>query len=83
MKGESMAVVYCPNCGRRAVQENNIITCQFCDSEFEINKLQEAKVKTVGRLDDHERRLKALEEEHQKPVKEDKKERIEPDIEEE
>jgi len=51
---------FCPNCGRRAEREGKVITCEHCDAEFKIEP-GGARPKTIGRLDDHENRLAALE----------------------
>lgn len=51
---------YCPNCGRRAERDGKTINCEDCDAEFTI-EAGAAKPKSLGRLDDHEKRLAALE----------------------
>lgn len=51
----------CPNCLSPALRTGNEITCEICDAVFTITKKQGAKVKTLGPIDDHERRISALE----------------------
>lgn len=53
--------ISCPNCGKPAMRTGNDITCESCDAEFVITKKQETQVKGIGRIDDHEKRLQALE----------------------
>lgn len=52
---------FCPNCAQPAIRSGNEITCENCDAVFTITKKQEAKVKEIGRLDNHEQRILALE----------------------
>jgi len=54
-------IVGCPSCGEKAILEGDIVTCEACGVEFE-------KRNSVGRLDDHEQRIAALEA-GQKPTK--------------
>ena len=60
-------IVGCPSCGEKAILEGDIVTCEACGVEFE-KRNEETKVKSVGRLDDHEQRIAALEA-GQKPTK--------------
>ena len=53
--------ISCPNCGKPAMRTGDEITCEHCDAEFVITKKQETQVKGIGRIDDHEKRLQALE----------------------
>ena len=53
--------ISCPNCGKPAIRTGNEIACEHCDAEFVITKKQDTQLKGMGRLDDHEKRLKALE----------------------
>lgn len=58
---------FCPNCAQPAIRSGNEITCENCDAVFTITKKQEAKVKEVGRLDNHEQRILALEGKQEPP----------------
>ena len=63
-KGSKMSetkAISCPSCGKPAMRTGNEITCEHCDAEFVITKKQETQVKQFGRMDDHETRLKKLE----------------------
>lgn len=78
MSDESQKVS-CPNCLAPAVKEGNEITCETCDAVFVITKKEGAKVKKVGLIDDHEKRISRLESiiPDQEPVKPD--EPVEPE----
>ena len=53
----------CPNCGEPAIFDarTSVIICEKEDAEFKVTKQGGAKVKKTGVLDDHEKRLAALE----------------------
>lgn len=53
--------IYCPNCQQLAVKEGNEITCEICDAVFVITKKEGAKVKQIGSIEDHEKRIIQLE----------------------
>lgn len=53
--------VSCPNCLGDAVREGNEITCETCDAVFTITKKEGAKVKQLGTMEDHEKRISKLE----------------------
>lgn len=57
---EQKAVI-CPNCQKPAIQVGNEITCENCDATFVITKKHEAKVKEFGQIQDHENRIRKLE----------------------
>ena len=63
-KGVKMSetkAISCPNCGKPAMRTGNEITCESCDAEFVITKKQETQLKGSGKIEDHEKRLQALE----------------------
>jgi len=51
----------CPNCQQPAIRAGNEITCEKCDAVFTVTIKQEAKVKKLGPIEDHEQRIKKLE----------------------
>ena len=53
--------IYCPNCGQLAIKEGNEITCEHCDVVFTITRKEGAKVKQLGSIEDHEKRISLLE----------------------
>ena len=55
-----MAKIKCPYCGNDAEIEGNKITCENCDAVYKITK-EGARVQSQGRLDEHEKRIAALE----------------------
>jgi len=61
MPEEKIKVHICPNCMQPAIRAGNEITCEHCDAIFTITKKEGAKVKQLGPLEDHERRIRALE----------------------
>ena len=61
MTKEQAKAITCPNCGKPALRSGDEITCEYCDAEFVITKKQETQVKQFGKIDDHEKRLQALE----------------------
>ena len=60
MDNEKTAV-QCPNCQGPAIKEGNKITCEPCDATFTITKTGGARVKETGKIEDHETRLKKVE----------------------
>lgn len=54
---------YCPNCGKAALLEGNMITCESCDATFKVTK-EGIKIEKVGIMANHEKRLQALEKFH-------------------
>jgi len=53
--------VSCPNCSAIAIKEGNKIICEVCDATFTITKTGGAKLKEIGKLNDHEERISRLE----------------------
>lgn len=53
--------ISCPSCTGIATKEGDNIVCEACDATFKITKTGGARVKDLGRLDDHEKRLDRLE----------------------
>jgi len=53
-------IVFCPNCRRPATRIGNEITCEKCDATFTITR-KEAKIKTIGSIQDHEDRISKIE----------------------
>ncbi|RKY11467.1 MAG: hypothetical protein DRP65_04190 [Planctomycetota bacterium] len=51
---------FCPNCGTESIKEGKRITCEKCDAVFVVKK-DGSHIESLGRLEDHERRLRALE----------------------
>jgi len=56
---------FCPNCGAVAIGEGRKITCEPCDAVYTVTK-DGAKVESLGRIEDHEQRIKVLEGTEQK-----------------
>lgn len=53
--------ISCPNCLGPAIKEGNVITCEACDAIFVITKKEGAKLKQLGPIEDHEKRISRLE----------------------
>ncbi len=53
--------IACPNCGQPAQKESNKVTCENCDAIYTIKKTGSARVKKLGPIDDHERRIAKIE----------------------
>ena len=54
--------VYCPSCGDPATEAGaGKIFCEQCDTEFAVSQTKGAKAVKTGVLDDHNRRLTAIE----------------------
>lgn len=51
----------CPNCLGQAIKEGNKIICETCDATFTFTKTGGAKLKEIGKLNDHEERISHLE----------------------
>ena len=51
----------CPNCLGQAIKEGKKIICEACDATFTYTKTGGAKVKEIGKLNDHEERISRLE----------------------
>jgi len=58
---EEKKAVACPNCNQPAIKQGNEIACENCDAVFTFSKTG-AKVKSVGKIDELDKRLTALEE---------------------
>lgn len=58
---EESKQVSCPNCLGPAIKEGNKIICEACDATFTITRTGGAKVKEIGKLNDHEGRIIRLE----------------------
>ena len=54
-------LAYCPNCNKPAIKRGLVIDCENCDASFRFTP-EGPKVKQIGAIDDHESRLKLLEE---------------------
>lgn len=52
---------FCPNCQKPAIRSGNEIACERCDAIFVITKKEGAKVKQLGPIEDHEKRISWLE----------------------
>ena len=61
MTEEKPKATKCPNCQQPAIRSGNEITCENCDATFVIRKKQGAKVKQIGTIEDHEKRIEILE----------------------
>lgn len=80
--GEQPKATSCPNCQQPAIRSGNEITCEACDAVFMVTKKQGAKVKELGPIEDHERRIQALEGLHpakQEPQKQEMEQEPVPD----
>lgn len=58
---EETKQINCPNCLEPAIKEGNKIICEACDATFTITRTGGAKVKEIGKLNDHEERISHLE----------------------
>lgn len=61
MAEEKPKGVSCPNCQGPAIRTGNEIACEACDAIFVITKMNGAKVRKLGPIQDHEDRLKKIE----------------------
>ena len=50
----------CPNCNQPAIKTGMVIACEHCDAEYRFTP-SGVKVKSIGKIEDHESRLDALE----------------------
>jgi len=57
---EQSKIGHCPSCGQPAIRTGNKIECEACDAIFTVTQ-EGAKVKELGPIEDHERRLRTLE----------------------
>ncbi|MBW8003338.1 MAG: hypothetical protein FVQ80_15215 [Planctomycetes bacterium] len=62
MAKENTKITFCPNCQQPAIRKGSEITCESCDAVFTVTKKDGPRVKEVGPIDDHEKRLQAVEE---------------------
>ena len=53
--------ISCPNCGKPAIKSDNEISCEHCDATFVFTKKVGIQLKEFGKFEDHENRLKKLE----------------------
>lgn len=67
MSEEKPQAIVCPNCQQLAIRTGNEIACENCDAIFTITKKQGAKVKQLGPIEDHEKRISALEHQDDQP----------------
>lgn len=58
---EKASIGTCPNCNRPAIKRGKVIDCEHCDASFRWTP-EGSKVKSIGKIDEHEDRIKALEE---------------------
>jgi len=61
MAVENPTAIHCPSCLAPAIRTGNEITCEACDAVFVFSKKQGPTLKEQGPIEDHERRIQALE----------------------
>lgn len=58
---EKTKICFCPNCQSPAIRDGNEIICEECDATYKVEKVDGAKVKSTGRLQQIEERIEKLE----------------------